>query len=185
MPLRIETFRNDIGGSSVYKAISHPLVAEPAKTLVAKLAASGPVSLYDPDGILEAFDLFYPLDGAAIAGFFVQNVGHLERTFRGHRAQPVTALADTSCNALLIASFDQMRALRRIGHLLPFRRGFERIMKDVEAPIIPIALDGVWGSIFSFERGRFLWKVPRRIPYHVTVSFGRPMPPSSTGGSPM
>src|SRR3974390_917957 len=121
MPLRIETFRNDIGGSSVYKATSHPWVAEPAKTLVAKLAASGPVSLYDPDGILEAFDLFYPLDGAAIAGFFVQNVGHLARTFCGHRAQPVTALADTSCNALLIASFDQMRALRQIGHLLPAR----------------------------------------------------------------
>ena len=38
-------------------------------------------------------------------------------------------------------------------------------MKDVEAPIIPVALDGVWGSIFSFDKGRFLWKLPRRIPY--------------------
>ena len=55
--------------------------------------------------------------------------------------------------------------ITRIGQLLPFRRGFERIMKDVEAPIIPVALDGVWGSIFSFEQGRFLWKLPRRIPY--------------------
>ena len=35
--------------------------------------------------------------------------------------------------------------ITRIGHLLPFRRGFERIMKEVEAPIIPVALDGVWG----------------------------------------
>src|SRR5216684_1612177 len=70
--------------------------------------------------------------------------------------------------------------MTRIGQLLPFRRGFERIMKGVDAPIIPVNLDGVWGSIFSFERGRFLWKVPRRIPYPVTVSYGRPMPPSST-----
>jgi acyl-[acyl-carrier-protein]-phospholipid O-acyltransferase/long-chain-fatty-acid--[acyl-carrier-protein] ligase len=70
--------------------------------------------------------------------------------------------------------------MTRIGQLLPFRRGFERIMKGVEAPIIPVNLDGVWGSIFSFERGRFIWKVPRRIPYPVTVSFGRPMPPTST-----
>jgi acyl-[acyl-carrier-protein]-phospholipid O-acyltransferase/long-chain-fatty-acid--[acyl-carrier-protein] ligase len=45
-------------------------------------------------------------------------------------------------------------------------------MKDVHVPIIPVNLDGMWGSIFSFERGRFLWKVPRRIPYSVTVSFG-------------
>src|SRR5712692_7232183 len=70
--------------------------------------------------------------------------------------------------------------ITRIGHLLPFRRGFERIMKGLDAPIIPVNLDGVWGSIFSFERGRFLWKVPRRIPYPVTVSYGRPMPPNST-----
>jgi acyl-[acyl-carrier-protein]-phospholipid O-acyltransferase/long-chain-fatty-acid--[acyl-carrier-protein] ligase len=52
-------------------------------------------------------------------------------------------------------------------------------MKGVDAPIVPIALDGVWGSIFSFERGRFLWKFPRWIPYPVTVSFGLPMPPTS------
>ena len=66
--------------------------------------------------------------------------------------------------------------ITRIGHMLPFRRGFERIMKDLEAPIIPIALDGVWGSIFSFEKGRFLWKMPRHIPYPVTVNVGRPLP---------
>ncbi len=70
--------------------------------------------------------------------------------------------------------------ITRIGHMLPFRRGFERIMKDVEAPIIPVALDGVWGSIFSFEKGRFVWKLPRRIPYRVTVNFGKPLPHTAT-----
>ena len=70
--------------------------------------------------------------------------------------------------------------ITRIGQMLPFRRGFERIMKDVEAPIIPVALDGVWGSIFSFEKGRFVWKLPRRIPYRVTVNFGKPLPHTAT-----
>ena len=70
--------------------------------------------------------------------------------------------------------------ITRIGHMLPFRRGFERIMKDVEAPIIPVALDGVWGSIFSFQKGRFVWKLPRRIPYRVRVNFGRPLPHTAT-----
>ena len=70
--------------------------------------------------------------------------------------------------------------ITRTGQMLPFRRGLERIMKDVHVPIIPVNLDGVWGSIFSFERGRFLWKVPRQVPYHVTVFFGTPMPPDST-----
>jgi acyl-[acyl-carrier-protein]-phospholipid O-acyltransferase/long-chain-fatty-acid--[acyl-carrier-protein] ligase len=70
--------------------------------------------------------------------------------------------------------------ITRIGQLLPFRRGFERVMKDVDAPIIPVCLDHIWGSIFSFEKGRFLWKMPRYVPYPVTVSFGKPMPSTST-----
>jgi acyl-[acyl-carrier-protein]-phospholipid O-acyltransferase / long-chain-fatty-acid--[acyl-carrier-protein] ligase len=70
--------------------------------------------------------------------------------------------------------------ITRTGQLLPFRRGFERIMKDVDAPIVPIGLDGVWGSIFSFHKGRFLWKIPRHLPYPVTVNYGTPLPPSAT-----
>lgn len=70
--------------------------------------------------------------------------------------------------------------LTRIGQLLPFRRGMERIMKDVDAPIIPVALEGVWGSIFSFEHRRFVWKWPKQIPFPVTVSFGSPMPSTTT-----
>ena len=64
--------------------------------------------------------------------------------------------------------------MTRIGQMLPFRRGMERIVKGVDVPIIPVYLGGVWGSVFSFERGRFLWKMPRRIPYPVTVLFGKP-----------
>ena len=70
--------------------------------------------------------------------------------------------------------------ITRTGQLLPFRRGMERIMKGVDAPIVPINLHGVWGSIFSFERNRFLWKFPRRIPYPVTVSFGQHLPPAAS-----
>ncbi|MCB0345296.1 MAG: AMP-binding protein [Bdellovibrionales bacterium] len=70
--------------------------------------------------------------------------------------------------------------ITRTGHLLPFRSGLETIMKDVDAPIIPAYLDQVWGSIFSFAQGRFLWKRPKEVPYPVTVAFGRAMPgPSS------
>jgi len=70
--------------------------------------------------------------------------------------------------------------MTRIGQMLPFRRGMERIVKGVDVPIIPVNLGGVWGSIFSFERGRFLWKLPQRIPYPVTVTFGKPMPSTTS-----
>ncbi len=70
--------------------------------------------------------------------------------------------------------------ITRTGQLLPFRKGFERIMKNVDAPIIPVYLDRLWGSIFSFEKGRFLWKLPPRIPYPVTVTYGQPLPSTAT-----
>ncbi len=66
--------------------------------------------------------------------------------------------------------------ITRTGNLLPFRRGFERIVKGRDVPIVPVHLDRVWGSIFSFVGGRFLTKWPERIPYPVTVSFGSPVP---------
>jgi acyl-[acyl-carrier-protein]-phospholipid O-acyltransferase / long-chain-fatty-acid--[acyl-carrier-protein] ligase len=67
-------------------------------------------------------------------------------------------------------------AVTRTGNMLPFRRGLEKIVEKSGAPIIPIHLDRMWGSVFSFERGRFFWKWPKRIPYPVTVSFGAPLP---------
>ncbi|MCS1409788.1 MAG: Bifunctional protein Aas [Verrucomicrobia subdivision 3 bacterium] len=73
--------------------------------------------------------------------------------------------------------------ITRTGQLLPFRRGFECIMKDVDAPIVPVNLDGLWGSIFSFERERFMWKIPRSFPYPATISYGRPMPSDSAPGA--
>ena len=70
--------------------------------------------------------------------------------------------------------------ITRIGQLLPFQRGLERIMKNVDAPIIPVALDGVLGSPTSFERGRMVRRFPERLPHPVTVSFGAPMPPTAS-----
>jgi len=70
--------------------------------------------------------------------------------------------------------------MTRIGQMMPFRRGMERIIKGVDVPIIPVNLDGVWGSIFSFAGGRFLWKLPRHLPYPVRVTFGAPLPSTAS-----
>ncbi len=65
--------------------------------------------------------------------------------------------------------------ISRTGNLLPFKKGFERIVEGLDVPVIPVHLDRVWGSVFSFKGGGFFWKFPRHFPYPVTVSFGRPM----------
>jgi acyl-[acyl-carrier-protein]-phospholipid O-acyltransferase/long-chain-fatty-acid--[acyl-carrier-protein] ligase len=71
-------------------------------------------------------------------------------------------------------------AITRVGHLLPFKRGFEKIIEGTNIPIIPVHLDQLWGSIFSFADGRFFWKWPKRVSYPVTVSFGSPLPSTAS-----
>ena len=65
----------------------------------------------------------------------------------------------------------------RTGFLLPFHRGFEQIVKNAPAPVIPVCLEHLWGSIFSYRGGKLFWKWPLELPYPVTVAFGQPMPP--------
>ncbi len=67
-------------------------------------------------------------------------------------------------------------ALTRTGQLQPFQRGLLKIVDGTGAPVIPVYLDGLWGSIFSFRDGKFFWKRPRKWRYPVGILFGRPLP---------
>jgi acyl-[acyl-carrier-protein]-phospholipid O-acyltransferase/long-chain-fatty-acid--[acyl-carrier-protein] ligase len=59
--------------------------------------------------------------------------------------------------------------------LLRLQRGYELIARHAKAQVVPVWLDQLWGSIFSFEGGRFFTKFPKRIPYPVTIAFGKPL----------
>lgn len=50
-----------------------------------------------------------------------------------------------------------------------------RVVKNTDAPVVPVCLDELWGSIFSYERGRVIWKKPKHWPYPVSISFGQPL----------
>ena len=71
----------------------------------------------------------------------------------------------------------------RTGFLLPFHRGFEQILKRAPVPIVPVCLDQIWGSVFSFAGGKFFWKLPRHIPYPVGVAFGQPKPADTSAAA--
>jgi acyl-[acyl-carrier-protein]-phospholipid O-acyltransferase / long-chain-fatty-acid--[acyl-carrier-protein] ligase len=64
----------------------------------------------------------------------------------------------------------------RLGVMLPFRRGFERIVRGTSIPIVPVCLDQLWGSSFSYKGGALFWKRPMRRKNPVTVAFGPPQP---------
>jgi acyl-[acyl-carrier-protein]-phospholipid O-acyltransferase / long-chain-fatty-acid--[acyl-carrier-protein] ligase len=65
--------------------------------------------------------------------------------------------------------------LSRTGTLLKLNRGFELIARLAECDVVPVWLDGLRGSIFSFEGGRYFFKFPKRIPQKATIAFGTPI----------
>jgi hypothetical protein len=120
MPLNIETFSNAVGGNAFYKAVTHPLAADPARELVATLRANGPVAVYDPNNFLAAFDAVYPLERIELAGLFVQDLAQVGRVFRNHAARPITELPQSRATTVLIAAFDAASAS---AHIKPMLRG--------------------------------------------------------------
>src|SRR6266403_1662882 len=71
--------------------------------------------------------------------------------------------------------------LTRSGTLLRLRRGYELIAQHANAPVVPVWLDRLWGSVFSFQGGKFFAKWPKEIPYRVTVAFGKPLEAKAAG----
>ncbi len=70
--------------------------------------------------------------------------------------------------------------ITRDGKMVPFRRGVERILERNPVPVIPMALDGMWGSFFSRRYGRAMSKPFRRIWSRVTLTVASPQPPVDT-----
>lgn len=66
--------------------------------------------------------------------------------------------------------------ISRIGPMMAFKKGYGLIARRADATVVPVYLDGMWGSMFSFSGGRFFRKWPRRLPYPVRLRIGEPIP---------
>ncbi|HEX2473359.1 MAG TPA: MFS transporter, partial [Lacipirellulaceae bacterium] len=65
--------------------------------------------------------------------------------------------------------------ISRSGQLQSFKSGVLEIHRGTDAPLIPVYLDELWGSIFSFRGGKFFWKWPSTKPKRVSIWFGKPI----------
>lgn len=65
--------------------------------------------------------------------------------------------------------------LTRTGVIGEFKKGFELIVRKAKCPVVPVYMDGLWDSIFSFERDRYFKKRPNGWTCPLQVSFGRPI----------
>lgn len=116
-------------------------------------------------------------------------VRHIARRLRmipvpasGPRAQRAAIAAAQAIldRGELIALFPEGQ-LSRNGLTGTFRRGLEALLHHREAvPVIPVALDNLWGSIFSHAGGRFFSHWPRGWRHRVGIAFGPPLAPPVT-----
>ena len=68
--------------------------------------------------------------------------------------------------------------ITRTGTIRAFHRGYERIVRGTDCPLVPVYMGGSWGTMWSYCGGRFLGVVGRlRLRrYRVTVVFGKALP---------
>ncbi len=91
-----------------------------------------------------------------------------------HSHSAIRAATEKIAEGEIVCVFPEGR-LERTGTLLRLQRGYKLIARYANAAVVPVWLDQLWGSIFSFQGGKFFRKLPKRIPYPVTVAFGNPL----------
>lgn len=69
------------------------------------------------------------------------------------------------------------------GDIQSFKPGIERILERTPVPVYPIALRGLWGSLFSRSGGRAFLKRPRGFRRRIDVVVGQPLEPEMVSAS--
>ena len=112
----------------------------------------------------------------------------LNFVFRTARAIPIAGRSEDP--ALYERAFAEMRAALEAGDLLclfpegrltadgeigEFRPGLARLLETHPVPVHPVALQGLWRSLFSRRGGRAFLKLPRRLFARVGLVVGPPV----------
>jgi 1-acyl-sn-glycerol-3-phosphate acyltransferase len=112
------------------------------------------------------------------------------------RAAKVIPIAPAHENAALMESAfvkiaEELRAgevvciypegkITKTGEMNAFKAGIERILRETPVPVVPMALDGLWGSFFSRKGGPAMQKLPRRFRSKLRLTIDAPLPASTT-----
>ncbi len=108
---------------------------------------------------------------------------YLKPIFKFFGLIPISARASKEAFKDIKAKLDEGKivalfpegSITRTGHLGTFQKGFELAMKDMDAPIIPFYIRGLWGSRFSYANDKQKNNVKKRA-REVSVSFGKALP---------
>ena len=115
----------------------------------------------------------------------IYNLPIMNFIFRTARAIPIAGRSEDP--ALYEAAFEQMHEALQAGDVLcifpegqitadgemnEFRPGILRVLERCPVPVMPVALQGLWGSLFSRKNGPAFFKRPRRLFARIGLNAG-------------
>ncbi len=108
--------------------------------------------------------------------------------FRTARAIPIAGAKEDK--AMFDQAFEAMEAAIKAGEVVcifpegqithdgqmnPFKGGVMKLLEAAPAPVVPMALQGLWGSLFSRKGGPAFAKLPRRFHSKIGLVVGQPI----------
>jgi acyl-[acyl-carrier-protein]-phospholipid O-acyltransferase/long-chain-fatty-acid--[acyl-carrier-protein] ligase len=94
----------------------------------------------------------------------------------------VRAVAQALKEGQVVCLFPEGQITRH-GMINEMRRGFELMARQAGVPLVPVFVDGLWGSIFSFQGARFFTKWPQGFRRRVSVWVGEPLEAKAVTGA--
>jgi len=88
--------------------------------------------------------------------------------------QAFESISDALRNEELVCIFPEGK-ITKTGDINQFKNGIEKIIEKDPVPVIPMALQGLWGSFFSHKDGSAFSKKPKRFWSKVTILAGQPV----------
>ncbi len=119
----------------------------------------------------------------------IYNLPIMNFIFRTAKAIPIAGRSEDP--ALYEAAFTQMNEALSAGDVLcifpegqitadgemnEFRPGILRVLEQSPVPVVPVALQGLWGSLFSRKGGPAFFKMPRRVFARIGLNVGSALP---------
>jgi 1-acyl-sn-glycerol-3-phosphate acyltransferase len=73
--------------------------------------------------------------------------------------------------------------LTKDGSMERFRGGIERIIRQTPVPVVPMALEGLWGSMFSRMPAAQKKEQKRGLRFPLKLTIGEPIPPEEVSAA--
>ncbi len=118
------------------------------------------------------FVVYYKIYNLPLLNFVFRTAGAIPIAGKHENAELMESafieIENALNNADLVCVFPEGK-LTRNGLMNKFRPGVERILQKTDVPVIPMALSGLWGSVFSRHRANFVSRVLKGIGTSVEI----------------